>query len=427
MSKPFLSVVTRSCGRTKLLARNKKSLAVQIDPDFEQVIIVDKEHKGLHEANKSLNLNKHRVKGRYVLILDDDNYISDRSFIKHLKHTTTQHPVDIILFKVYRKPFSETLPSKRSWGKQPLIGEIDSCCLVVKNAVWQKYIHEFGRSKHGDYYFIKTLFEKKCSRYWVSRTMIMIDQIGDGKCTPSEVVVSPDVAKEKVKVSSNVEKVYPQVTVVLVNYCTKELTNEARRTMLLFYPQISMIMIDNGSKDDSTADIRIVGEEYPNIMVILNKKNIGHGPALNQGLRLARTPYVFLYDSDASLQSAGLLEAMLAEFAKNPKKLYAVGWLRQVDKFSGVSTGGKGGMSYIHPHAALIDREKFLQLTPMEASGAPCVGNMRTALESGYQLKDFPVQRYVKHLVAGTRRMFHGNWKPDGAMRAWKAGDHYPI
>ena len=158
----------------------------------------------------------------------------------------------------------------------------------------------------------------------------------------------------------------------------------------------------------------------------MNEKNVGHGPALNQGIRLAKTRYVFLYDSDASLTRAGLLEAMLAEFAKKPKKLYAVGWLRKVDKFSGVSTT-RGGMSYIHPHAAIIDREKFLQLTPMEASGAPCTGNMRSALAKGFQLQGFPVQRYVKHLVAGTRRMFHGNWKPRGAVRAWKANDRYPI
>ena len=89
----------------------------------------------------------------------------------------------------------------------------------------------------------------------------------------------------------------------------------------------------------------------------------------------------------------------------------------------------RGGMDYIHPHAAMIDRGKFLQLTPMEASGAPCTGNMRTALESGYQLKDFPVQRYVKHLVAGTRRMFGGHWRSGATVksRAWRANDQYPI
>ena len=426
---PFLSVVTRSCGRAKQFARAKKSLMTQIDPDYEHIVIVDTVGRGLHVANKSLNLNKHRVKGQYVFILDDDNYVSDRNFIKHLKNVVSQHKVDIILFKAHRKPFSETLPSKRVWGTRPILGEIDSCCFVVKRAVWQKHIHEFGQPKHGDYHFIKTLFDKGYSRYWVSKTMVMIPTIGGGKCLPSKVVVSPRVDKKtKVVASPKVGSVYAQVTVVLTNYCTKALTEEALRTMLLYYPQIPLILIDNGSKDDSTEYIRAVGKKHTNITVVLNEHNLGHGPAMNLGIRLAKTPFVFLYDSDASLRRAGILEAMLAEFEKNPKKLYAIGWLRNVDKFSGVPMKVKG-MRYIHPHAAMIDRGKFLGLTPMENSGAPCTGNMRAALARGYQLKSFPLlQEYIKHLIAGTRRRFGGCWKPGARKpRAWKSKDCYPI
>lgn len=415
MKMPFLSVVTRYCGRVKLFARNRKSLVTQIDPDYEHIIISDIQRRGLHEANKSLNKNKHRVKGQYVLILDDDDYVSDRSFIKHLKNAAKQHKADILLFKMYRKPFSKTLPSKRVWGKQPILGEIGSCCFVVKRAIWKRHIHEFGRLRHGDYYFIKALFDAGCSRYWIDRTMIMVDNVSN--------------PTSKVKVSPNVGKVYRQVTILLVNFCTKMLTNEARRTMQLFYPKIPIILIDNGSKDESTVYCRMVGEMHSNITTVLNKHNIGHGPALNLGIRLAKmTDYVFLYDSDASLKRAGLLEAMLAEFAKNPQKLYAVGWLRKVDKFSGVPMGAKG-MPYIHPHAAMIDRKKFLQLKPMENSGSPCTGNMRSALAKGFQLQDFPVQHYVKHLIAGTRRMFGGHWRPGATVKpkTWKANKNYPI
>jgi len=415
----FLSVVTRSCGRTRLLARNRRSLATQIDPDYEHIIITDNEHKGLHEANKSLNQNKHRVNGQYVLILDDDDYISDRSFIKHLKNVAAQHPVDIILFKAYRKPFSDFLPSKRTWGKPPVLGEIGSCCFIVKREIWKQHIFMFAKSRHGDYYFIKALFDAGCSTYWINRTMIMVDKIG-GKGLPRKVVVSPDVGK-----------VYENVTVILINHKTKKLTNEARRTMMLYYPKIPLVLIDNGSGDESTLYVKTVGEMHENITAVLNEKNIGHGPAINQGIALAKTPYVFLYDSDASLKCAGLLEAMIAEFERNPKQLYVTGWLRSVDKWSGVPTGKKGGnvISYIHPHAAMIDREKFLQLTPMENSGAPCVGNMRSALAQGFELQDFPVQNYVKHLIAGTRRMFQGNWRPGATAkaRAWRSDEHYPI
>ena len=413
----FLSVVTRSCGRARLLARNRKSLATQTDPDYEHIIIIDNEHKGLHEANKSLVENKYRVNGQYVLILDDDDYISDRSFIKHLKNVIEQYKVATIFFKAYRKPFSDFLPSKRTWGKTPILGEIGSCCFIVENAIWKKFIGEFAKPRYGDYYFIKTLFDNGCSTYWLNRTMIMIDKVGGGDM-PRKVMVSPDV-----------EKVYPKVTVVLVNYCTKELTNEARRTMQLFYPKIPIILIDNGSNDESTLYVKTVGGLHSNITAVLNEKNIGHGLALNQGVALAKTRYVLFFDSDSSLKCGGLLEAMLAEFEKSPEKLYAIGWLRKVDRFSGVPMNGKGGMDYIHPHAAMIDREKFLELELMESSGAPCTANMRSALAKGFELRDFPIRNYVNHLEAGTRRMFHGHWKPGVTVKAktWRADEHYPI
>jgi len=404
----------------------------QIDPDYEHIVIVDAVGRGLHAANKSLAENKHRMKGQYVFILDDDNYVSDRYFIKHLKNVVSQHPVDIVLFMAHRKPFSQTLPSKRVWGKQPILGEIDSCCFVVKRAIWQKHIHEFGKPKHGDYHFIKALFDKGYSKYWLSKTMVMIPTIGGGKCQPSKVVVSPKTKKKtKVVVPPSVEKVYRQVTVVLVNHRTKKLVDEARRTLMAYYPKIPIILIDNGSGDESTLYVKTVGGMHSNITVVLNEHNLGHGLAMNQGIGLAKTPYIFLYDSDASLKRAGLLEAMLAEFAKNPQKLYAIGWLRHVDKWSGVPTGtkGRGTIDYIHPYAAMIDREKFLQLKSMENSGAPCTGNMRSALMRGFKLQDFIVQTYVKHLVAGTRRMFNGNWRPKTAIKPklWKENEQYPI
>ena len=65
----------------------------------------------------------------------------------------------------------------------------------------------------------------------------------------------------------------------------------------------------------------------------------------------------------------------------------------------------------------------------MENSGAPCVANARSALAQGFELKDFPIQKYVKHLEAGTRRMFGGNWRPGVTVKAktWRENEHYPI
>jgi hypothetical protein len=54
---------------------------------------------------------------------------------------------------------------------------------------------------------------------------------------------------------------------------------------------------------------------------------------------------------------------------------------------------------------------------------------MIDAETAGYLVKDYPVFEYVKHLVAGTRRMYGGRWNPETAERPgeWRAKDNHPI
>lgn len=110
---------------------------------------------------------------------------------------------------------------------------------------------------------------------------------------------------------------------------------------------------------------------------------------------------------------------------------YAVGWLRYVN-VDGVSTTSKDVSlycPYVHPYAALFDREIYVKLDPMRNLGAPCVFNMRDARDKGYQVASFPIEQYCKHLIAGTRRMWSGHWYPGDKQpsKTWNDKDSYPI
>ena len=217
-----------------------------------------------------------------------------------------------------------------------------------------------------------------------------------------------------------------RVTIVIVNYKTLELTRALIGDLIAFYPKVPRILIDNGSGDRSTELCKCAPVEK----LILNDRNMGHGPALDQGMRAASTDFVFTLDTDTRIRRGGFISKMI-EIAED-QGLYAIGWLRHVNE-DGVSIGKRqdpeGFCPYVHPHAALWRRSVYLSLPPFVDHGAPAVENMRAAQERGIKVGDFPISGYVDHLVAGTRRMFGGHWHPkDGAQASdWDPRARFPI
>ena len=222
------------------------------------------------------------------------------------------------------------------------------------------------------------------------------------------------------------------VTCVVVNYKTLHLTRNAIRTFRKHYPRVKLIVIDNGSGDESTEYIKTLLRKE-NITCILNKNNVGHGPAIEQAIDNVSTRYVFLMDSDCEVYKGGFLEQMQKKLEET--HAYAIGWRRWVDKFSGVprewhidTPPSNRFVKYAHPAASLYDLKKYRQLSRAEHHGAPLTANMRDAAAKGWDVLSFPIFDYVNHLIAGTRRMFGGHW--DGTNkkpREWKKKGSYPI
>lgn len=225
-----------------------------------------------------------------------------------------------------------------------------------------------------------------------------------------------------------------KVTAIIVSFNTAVLTQDAVATLRQAYPDLQIILIDNGSLDGTKVLLPQLAEKYQ-VRLVYNSTNVGHGPALHQGIVMASTPYVLTFDSDCTVHKGGFIEAMLARFARDPV-LYAVGWLRFVDRHSGVPLEwhlthppASQFCRYTHPSCALIDRAKYLTLPPAIHHGAPLLENMRGAVDAGLHLEDFLVSAYVEHLTAGTRRIYGGKWGPlTGEARGqWRATDRLPI
>ena len=198
-----------------------------------------------------------------------------------------------------------------------------------------------------------------------------------------------------------------QVTAVVVNYQTRELTRRAVETLLTHYPRLELIVIDNGSRDVSTTYVRELEDTIENVTTILNTRNRYHGPALDQGIRAAATDFVLTLDSDCEVRRGGFLEAMLPAFAD--PDVYALGELRYKNRFGYTHSYGESArpkqsnrIPYIHPYAMLLRRRSYLELHPFVHHGAPCLKNMRDAQRHGLVVADFRIADYVHHYLRGT-------------------------
>ena len=89
------------------------------------------------------------------------------------------------------------------------------------------------------------------------------------------------------------------VTIVIPNYNNKELLNELLISISKSISLSNVVIVDNASKDGS---VNLIKEKYPDILLIENKTNMGFAFAVNQGIKMVKTEYVFLLNNDTVIE-----------------------------------------------------------------------------------------------------------------------------
>jgi GT2 family glycosyltransferase len=92
----------------------------------------------------------------------------------------------------------------------------------------------------------------------------------------------------------------PFFSIIIVSFNTRPLTINCIKSVYKHLPKNSfeIIVIDNSSKDGSKDAIK---KEFPNVKLIVNKRNIGFGGANNQGAKVAKGRYLIFLNSDTLL------------------------------------------------------------------------------------------------------------------------------
>lgn len=109
----------------------------------------------------------------------------------------------------------------------------------------------------------------------------------------------------------------PRVDVVILN-CNSGRTLQETVSSLLEntgYSNYRIIVVDNGSVDNSTSSI----EDYENILLIENNKNLGCPGGLNQAIPHLHGKYAVFLNDDIVFRSPSWLVAMVSEMEKDER------------------------------------------------------------------------------------------------------------
>ncbi|MCF8371469.1 MAG: glycosyltransferase family 2 protein [Bacteroidales bacterium] len=89
---------------------------------------------------------------------------------------------------------------------------------------------------------------------------------------------------------------YPLVSIISVNYNQSQVTLEMLDSLRkISYPNFEIIIVDNGSPSDKPENIK---EKYPEVNLIISKKNLGFAGGNNLGVKEAKGKYVLFLNND---------------------------------------------------------------------------------------------------------------------------------
>ena len=114
------------------------------------------------------------------------------------------------------------------------------------------------------------------------------------------------------------------VSIIIVNYNTKELLRNClesifKQTKNIFF---EVIVVDNDSLDESIAMIK---SEFPQVILIENKENLGFGTANNRGVAVSSGEYILFLNSDTVLRNNAIL--LFYNYARKNNKSLLGGYL----------------------------------------------------------------------------------------------------
>lgn len=181
MITPFLTILTRHHKRPWMLERCRASVLAQTCDDYEHVILHDHVGLGIRGSHQMAIDHAGHYRGRYIWMLDDDDWLIEPGFVDAIKRTAEAHNDPPVIVVRANHP-SGLLPSDEHWHRAPELGHIGMPCVVVRADVWRQWAHRMlDRERGCDYAFISAMYGAGVEFVRLDLVAVQVGQIGAGR------------------------------------------------------------------------------------------------------------------------------------------------------------------------------------------------------------------------------------------------------
>lgn len=122
----------------------------------------------------------------------------------------------------------------------------------------------------------------------------------------------------------------PDLSIIIISYNTQQITLNCINSIIKSVKNITceIIVVDNASNDDTLQEIKKLKNANKNskifINIINNVDNIGYGKANNQGIKLTKSEYILLLNSDTVVLDDAI-EKLLKRYQQSESQFQFIG------------------------------------------------------------------------------------------------------
>jgi hypothetical protein len=175
----FLSIVTRTFyGRPLSLQRCLDSVSAQYGSSrlIQHYLAVDKERRGVEWSHTNLATIEPELTGEYVMLLDDDDYLIDDSFVWDLAQFVEERRPQVVMVKMEMED-GRILPI---WEVKPYLGGVAISNHITRRDVFREHVKDFGNAYEGDASYITAVWNCGHPFDWLDRVVAKVGRVSHG-------------------------------------------------------------------------------------------------------------------------------------------------------------------------------------------------------------------------------------------------------
>jgi hypothetical protein len=169
----FLTILTGTYKRPTYFKKQQEGLAMQTCQDFKQIVHVDEIGIGVAGHNQWLQVQE--CESDYLWVFDDDDEITDSTFIARIKEICEQEKPDVVVLPSWQG-------MKTIGDKWPLrFGNAGTINIMVTKDIWYKSRSHWIESRGGDWQYIFYVLSLNPKIYRFNELMLRAQVVSYGR------------------------------------------------------------------------------------------------------------------------------------------------------------------------------------------------------------------------------------------------------